>query len=233
MESFTLFFCHSIDRSILDIDKHCLIFQKQIDTTIFFLINMRKISILLGFVYVLTLSIGYDAQFVDEKNTVELIQSILSGKKTYKSQSERTKPVALDVTPGFYGNWTYRSFMNHPDPTLNFNDLYFALATLELTESKDTSVLEGRLIFTDEINFMSLKGSIHYGYPYMIRLQGVGATPNIMNYTYDYLGFLTPAWPHGINQRPSIVGSVIRTLPHDIRPAGEVASFIAVKRNRS
>ena len=45
--------------------------------------------------------------------------------------------------------------------------------------------------------------------------------------------WLIPAWPNSVDQRPSIVGSVIRTVPHSNGQfkAGEVASFIAVKKD--
>jgi hypothetical protein len=46
---------------------------------------------------------------------------------------------------------------------------------------------------------------------------------------YDYDGSLTEPWPDGVNQVPAITGSVIRVKPHDGKPAGLVASFIAVK----
>jgi hypothetical protein len=48
---------------------------------------------------------------------------------------------------------------------------------------------------------------------------------------YDYDGWLTSSWPNGVDQRPRIVGSVIRVKPHDGAPAGYVASFIAVKQD--
>ena len=34
---------------------------------------------------------------------------------------------------------------------------------------------------------------------------------------YDYEARLVPSWPNGVHQRPALVGSVIRTVPH---PAG-------------
>ena len=57
---------------------------------------------------------------------------------------------------------------------------------------------------------------------------------------YDYQGYLIPHWPNGVDERPAIVGSVIRTIPHSgsappgggpppINPAGVVASFYAVR----
>lgn len=45
--------------------------------------------------------------------------------------------------------------------------------------------------------------------------------------------YLVPIWPHGINQRPAMMGSVIRTVPHSggQAKAGGVASFIAVRQS--
>ncbi|CAF2500815.1 unnamed protein product [Rotaria sp. Silwood2] len=194
------------------------------------LLGDKPVSIFLSF-YSLLLLKNIDAQFSDSGSMAQFIQSILSGNTIYKANEDRKKFVPVKVSPDVYGNWTYRSFMNHPDETLSFNDLYFALATLEITDSRNIGILQGRLIFSDNADIMSLQGSIHYGYPFTLRFQGIGSTPNIKNFTYDYIGFLVPQWPNGIDQRPSIVGSVIRTLPHGDHPAGEVASFIAVKRN--
>jgi len=59
---------------------------------------------------------------------------------------------------------------------------------------------------------------------------------------YGYPGHLIPRWPkppdaNAVDQRPTLVGSVIRAKPHNGQPgggwrsaAGEVFSFIAVKR---
>jgi hypothetical protein len=47
---------------------------------------------------------------------------------------------------------------------------------------------------------------------------------------YRYHGHLTRNWPHAVDQRPALVGSVIRVKAHDDRRANEVFSFIAVKQ---
>jgi hypothetical protein len=44
------------------------------------------------------------------------------------------------------------------------------------------------------------------------------------------MGFVVPEWPNGVDQRPAMVGSTVRTVPHDGAPAGSVASWIAVKQ---
>lgn len=47
---------------------------------------------------------------------------------------------------------------------------------------------------------------------------------------YDYHGWLTQHWPNGVDQIPTLVGSVMRVNPHGAAQAGYVASFIAVKQ---
>ena len=65
----------------------------------------------------------------------------------------------------------------------------------------------------------------------VLAIRGIGR-PNTgtAHWEYDYHGQLAYRWPHGVNQRPAIVGNVFRAKPHDGAPAGVVASFIAVKQ---
>ncbi len=130
----------------------------------------------------------------------------------------------------FAATWTYRSYLSNPDIKVDFDKLEFARATLVI-EQAPFAILRGRLSFDDE--FLALKGSLSYGNHFTARFQGKGATPNTKGWVYDYLGVLVPAWPDGVDQRPCIVGTVIRTVPHSDgkAKAGMVASFIAVKRD--
>jgi len=49
---------------------------------------------------------------------------------------------------------------------------------------------------------------------------------------YDDSGYPVPVWPNGVDQVPAIVGSVVRTEPHQPNAEpGHVASWIAVKRD--
>ena len=66
-----------------------------------------------------------------------------------------------------------------------------------------------------------------------MRFQGVEDAPDSQGQIYDYVGYIIPVWPNGVQQRPGIVGSVIRTVPHngDAAQAGVVASWIALKRS--
>lgn len=129
----------------------------------------------------------------------------------------------------FTGSWTYRSFRNDPDLSQEFNALRFGAGTLELT-APEFGRLSGSL--GGEGWYLDLAGGYTYGNPFALRFQGsgqIGGEP----WVYDYVGYLAPIWPHGIDQRPAIAGSVIRTIAHSggQAEAGYVASFIAVKHS--
>ena len=132
------------------------------------------------------------------------------------------------------GAWTYRSFINDPDPNTPFGNLQFAEADLRFDEAPFGQVV-GRLTFGDD--YLALKGTITYGNPFTLRYQGVGATPGTIEqgkpWIYDYLAFVAPAWPNGIDQRPAILGTIVRTVPHSQgrAKAGVVASWIALRKD--
>ena len=65
---------------------------------------------------------------------------------------------------------------------------------------------------------LTLKRRRQYGNPMHVRFQGTGIVSG-EKWIYDYEGYLVPHWPNGVDQRPAIVGSVIRTIPHAGRPA--------------
>jgi hypothetical protein len=132
----------------------------------------------------------------------------------------------------FIGTWTYRSFLRDPDITKPFNDLYFAAGELVIQASA-FGVFRGRLSFDKD--GLALKGTISFGNPFEVRFQGVGDTEGTKAWVYDYLGFLSPAWPNGVDERPAIIGTIIRTVPHSEgkAKAGVVASWIAVKQDTS
>jgi hypothetical protein len=58
------------------------------------------------------------------------------------------------------------------------------------------------------------------------------------NWIYDYLALVVPIWPNSSPnlQRPALIGSVTRVIPHSggspgsVAPAGVVASFYAVRQ---
>jgi hypothetical protein len=131
----------------------------------------------------------------------------------------------------FVGRWTYRSLLNDPNLATAFNDLEFGRATLEIAEDA-VDILVGTIGGSGWS--LALKGSRAYGTPMRARFQGVGLVGG-EQWIYDYEGFLVPNWPNGVDQRPAIVGSVIRTSPHSggkpgtVAPAGVVCSFYATR----
>ncbi len=131
----------------------------------------------------------------------------------------------------FVGKWSYRSLLNDPDLKLAFNDLEFGQGVIEINEGP-MQILTG--VIGGQGWSLALKGSRDYGSPMHTRFQGVGVVGG-EQWIYDYQGYLIPHWPNGVQQRPAIVGSVIRTIPHSggepgtVSPAGVVASFYAVK----
>ena len=138
----------------------------------------------------------------------------------------------------FVGSWTYRSFKNDPDSSIDVTNLVFGEGTIAIT-APSTEKLGGTIggsLGKGQGNWLlNLRGSIGYGSPGQVRFQGVGVV-NGEEWIYDYIGWLVPVWPNSTDvlERAAIVGSVIRTIPHSgsdgtIHPAGVVASFYAVR----
>lgn len=133
----------------------------------------------------------------------------------------------------FVGKWTYRSFYNEPDSSIEFNKLKLGLGTIQIDDNDAPELLTGTIGGPDWS--LALHGSRGYGSPAQVRFQGKGIVGG-EQWIYDYIGWLVPVWPNstGQLQRTAIVGSVTRTIPHaaaggGTSPAGIVASFYAVK----
>jgi hypothetical protein len=144
----------------------------------------------------------------------------------------------------FVGTWSYRSFFNDPDLSIDsnptqFSQLLFGDGTLEITAHSPMTVggtIGGSLGPGAGNWLLNLHGSIGYGSPAQVRFQGKGLV-GAEEWVYDYIGWLVPVWPNSnhLLQRAAIVGSVVRTVPHSgsdgaIHPAGVVASFYAVRQ---
>ena len=132
-------------------------------------------------------------------------------------------------TGSLVGTWTYRSLLNDPDMATPFKDLEFGRAHIDV-QAAPTGVLKGRIYGPGWE--LALSGSINHGNPYTLRFQGRGVVGG-EEWVYDYLGYFVPPWPNGIDQRPAMAGSIVRTIPHasgagGISPAGVVCSWYAV-----
>lgn len=132
------------------------------------------------------------------------------------------------------GTWTYRSFLSNPDLNAEFDALEFGRGNIRI-DAAPLQTFSG-LIFGPGWE-LKLKGAITYGHPFNVRFQGIGIVDGAQ-WIYDYTGFLVPDWPNGIDQRPALVGSIVRTIAHptgsnnkSTAPAGVVAQWIAVKQD--
>jgi hypothetical protein len=134
----------------------------------------------------------------------------------------------------FVGTWTYRSLLNDPDMSTDFDKLEFGRANIVIEEAAP-QLLTGTI--GGEGWSLQLHGSREYGSPMKVRFQGKGLVSG-EEWVYDYIGWLVPIWPNSdaLLQRAAIVGSVTRTIPHSssgggTSPAGVVASFYAVRQD--
>jgi len=129
------------------------------------------------------------------------------------------------------GTWTYRSFISDPDVNKPFNDIRFGAGILRI-ESAGGGQFRGRLDFGEEFQ-LALRGWTSYGNPVTVVFQGRGDKSGSSDWVYDYRGFYAPQWPQGVDQRPAIIGSIVRSQPHSggAAPAGVVACWIAVKQD--
>ena len=141
----------------------------------------------------------------------------------------------------FVGSWTYRSLLNDPtlatsdpstDPT-DWANLFFGYGTIVISEGGVPEELTGTIGGTGWS--LDLHGSMSSGNPGQARFQGKGVVSGA-EWIYDYIGWLVPVWPNSTSQLqpPTLVGSVVRTIPHPsgnggVAPAGVVASWYAVK----
>lgn len=127
------------------------------------------------------------------------------------------------------GTWTYRSLLNNPDLSADFDSLEFGRGNIAI-EAAAPGALKG-LIYGPGWQ-LDLKGSIQYGTPTTLWFQGTGIVSGSL-WIYDYFCYLLPGIPNGINQVPALVGAVTRNIPHPdgsggTSPAGVVCSFYAV-----
>jgi hypothetical protein len=128
----------------------------------------------------------------------------------------------------FEGTWTYRSYLNNPDPNVRPNDLLFGLADILLQEADD-GTLTGTLGGSGWS--LSLAGAAEYADgAATAKFQGTGAIGGEA-WVYDYFAYHSPVWENGIVQVPALLGAVVRTEPHGSAQAGFTAQFIAVRKS--
>ena len=129
--------------------------------------------------------------------------------------------------PAFQGTWTYRSYRNNPNQDVEPNRLLFGMGSLVLTQPAP-GCLGGSLGGTGRS--LDLDGDVVDGDPTRLRWQGRGDIGG-ETWVYDYLGYVVPDWPNGVDQMDAIVDTIVRSEPHSNgqAPAGVVALWIAVR----
>ena len=134
------------------------------------------------------------------------------------------------------GEWTYRSFVNEPKPVGGdaqaARALIFGEGALTISQA-DPSGFRAALSFGGKA-VMDLVGSFRpatAGAPAVIAARGTGRKGSgIEDFVYDYIFYPAPAWAAGINQRPALVGTVLRAADHGSARKGAVVSAVAVRR---
>jgi hypothetical protein len=137
------------------------------------------------------------------------------------------------------GTYTYRSFLNRSEPVDNFDRLKFAQLELRLSVQAD-GIISGSLVFPAtsgaEPQAMDVNGHVSADSPDRFSFTGRGrpGTP-IADFHYEYDGILLRHWETGVDQRQTLAGTVLRAEDHGsgatLAPAGQTASFLAVKRD--
>jgi hypothetical protein len=154
------------------------------------------------------------------------------------------------------GKWTYRSYLNRadiivnddPEPAVRNLAAMFGQGSTANNAAKALGLIFGEGVMTfDPPSGTTITGNFDMGGGYVLDLKGTmqttgagdiavelfgtgrAGTPTA-NWEYDYKASTTPKWPNGVNQIPTLVGTVIRAKPHDGGAAGVVASFISIKQ---
>jgi hypothetical protein len=133
------------------------------------------------------------------------------------------------------GNWTYRSFLNNPQQVGDDKDaalaLIFGEGNLTITVTSET-LLRAVLDFGGGAA-MDLYGELVQASgvsPDVLIITGTGRTGTSTDkWVYQYKGYVVPTWSEAVKQVPTIVGTVIRTIPHGSGTAGVTASFVIVR----
>jgi hypothetical protein len=132
------------------------------------------------------------------------------------------------------GRWTYRSY--HNLVKLVDEDQQAALALIfgegvfELHQSDDGRIEGGLGMETGSA--LRITGSLGTtGLDFTLTGEGLDGTATA-GWRYDYRGVVGHMWPNGVDQVPSLLGTVIRVKAHGPNaPAGYTASFIAVRHD--
>src|SRR5260370_26031607 len=93
----------------------------------------------------------------------------------------------------FVGKWTYRSLLNEPDGTIEFNKLEFGEGTIQIDDSDAPELLTGTI--GGQGWSLALHGSRGYGSPAQGRFQGRGIARGAQ-WSSHSICRLVPVGPH-------------------------------------
>jgi hypothetical protein len=149
-------------------------------------------------------------------------------------------PPGSETYRDLMGSWTYRSFHNNatypylPAPPtasgLILQEAVFKLETPSSTTLEGTIELPGGGVLDIGRGFVPVGEE---GEPPKFAFVGTGRSGTQTDgWEYSYDGHLTRHWPNAVDQRPALVGSVIRVKSHDGWQwlGGVALPFIAVKQ---
>jgi hypothetical protein len=136
-------------------------------------------------------------------------------------------------------SWTYRSFnpayVTGTQTDQRELDLILADGFVFNFQTPTSTTLAGTFGSLDGGFPLDLTGTVQPGVgdePASFDIVGTGRPGTETDgWEYRYHGHMTRNW-HAADQRPALVGSVIRAKPHGDRLAGAVYSFIAVKQQQ-
>jgi hypothetical protein len=137
------------------------------------------------------------------------------------------------------GTYTYRSFLDLPNPVDDFRKLEFAQLELQLAVQSDGTVT-GELVFPaapgTQPAVMDISGQVSASPPLHVSFSGKGRPGSaIADFHYEYDGGILRHWENGIGQRLTLAGTVLRAEDHGsgatLAKAGFTASWLAVKRD--
>ena len=153
---------------------------------------------------------------------------------------------AQTVISDYSGLWTWRildpTYVTGDKTRQKERDLILADGFVFNFRTPTSTTLEGTFESRDGgLPLLNLRGTVRPGVggePASFDIVGTGRSDSgTADWEYNYHGHLTRNWSHAVDQRPALVGSVIRVKPHNGQPgggwrseAGTVYSFIAVKQ---
>jgi hypothetical protein len=93
----------------------------------------------------------------------------------------------------------WQSDSDHED---DINKLVYGEGDL-IVEESPMGAFAGHLRLGSDYE-LDLRGFTSYGLPFIARIQGVGTRGSkAEGWIYDYMAFVVPKWPNGVEQRPA------------------------------